>query len=103
MIIFILDRIFSISTPTDLPFQWRSFKVRISKPRFCTRFKPIGPTLFLVLAQDLNTLSRNNELMKFADYSTILVPENTDVGVATEFCHEDWAKTTVYDYKCKSC
>ena len=52
----------------------------------------LGPTLFLVLAQDLNTLSRNTELIKFADDSTLLVPENTDVSVATEFCHQDWAK-----------
>jgi len=40
----------------------------------------------------LNTLSRNTELIKFADDSTLLVPENTDVSVATEFCHQDWAK-----------
>jgi len=47
----------------------------------------LGPTLFLVLAQDLNTLSRNTELIKFADDSTLSVPENTDVSVATEFRH----------------
>jgi len=41
----------------------------------------------------LNTLSGNNELIKFADDSTLLVPEKTDVSVATEFCHiQDWAK-----------
>ena len=33
----------------------------------------LGHTLFLVLAQDLNTLSGNNELIKFADDSTLLV------------------------------
>jgi len=50
------------------------------------------PTLFLVLAQDLNTLSRNNKLIKFADDSTLLVPENSDVSVATEFSYiQDWA------------
>ena len=53
----------------------------------------LGHTLFLVLAQDLNTLSGNNELIKFADDSTLLVPEKTDVSVATEFSHiQDWAK-----------
>jgi len=55
----------------------------------------LRPKLFLILAQDLNKLSRINELIKFADDSTHLhsVPENTDVSVATEFCHtQDWAK-----------
>jgi len=33
----------------------------------------LGPTLFLVLAQDLNTLSGNNELIKFADDSTLFI------------------------------
>ena len=48
----------------------------------------LGPTLFLVLAKDLNTLSGNNELIKFAEDSTLLVPENTDVSMATEFSHK---------------
>ena len=51
----------------------------------------LGPPLFLVLAQDLNTLSRNSELIKFADDLTLLVPENSDVSVATEFYKQDWA------------
>jgi len=41
-----------------------------------------GPTLFLGLSQDFNTLSSNNELIKFADDSTLLVPENSDISVA---------------------
>jgi len=40
----------------------------------------LGPTLFLVLASDLNTLSSNNNLLKFADDSTLLVPGNSDVN-----------------------
>ena len=40
----------------------------------------------------MNTLSRNNKLIKFADDSTLLVPENSDVSVATEFSYiQDWA------------
>jgi len=34
----------------------------------------------IVLVQDLNTLSRNNELIKFVDDSALLVPENSDVS-----------------------
>jgi len=53
----------------------------------------LGPTLFLVLASDLNTLSSNNELIKFADDSTLLVPGNSDVNAQMEFIHiEDWAE-----------
>jgi len=53
----------------------------------------LGPTLFLVLASDLNTLSSNNELIKFADDSTLLVPGNSDVNATMEFNHiQDWAK-----------
>jgi len=55
----------------------------------------LGPILFIVLSQDLNTLSSNDELIKFADDSTILVglPENSDISVAAEFTDvQDWAK-----------
>jgi len=55
----------------------------------------LGPKLFLVLAQDLNTLSGNNELIEitnFADDSTLFVPENSYVSVATEFSYiQNWA------------
>jgi len=37
------------------------------------------------LSQDFNLLSSNNELIKFADDSTLLVPENSDISVAAEF------------------
>jgi len=54
----------------------------------------LGLTLFLVLSQeDLNSLSSNNELIKFADDSTLLVPEKTDISVAAQFTNvQDWAK-----------
>ena len=34
---------------------------------------------------DLNTLSGSNELIKFADDSTLLVPEDSDTDLETEF------------------
>ena len=59
----------------------------------------LRPTLFLVLAQDLNTLPGNNELSKFADDSTLLVPENSDVSVATEFSYiQDWANDNTHTH-----
>jgi len=42
----------------------------------------LDPTLFLVLSQDLNILSSNNQLVKFVNDSTLLVPENSYISVA---------------------
>jgi len=45
------------------------------------------------LSQDWNLLSSNNELIKFADNSTLLVPENSDISVTAEFTNvQGWAK-----------
>jgi len=44
----------------------------------------IGPTLYIVMKSDLHVVSRTNEIIKFADDTTILVPENTDVGLDVE-------------------
>ena len=54
----------------------------------------VGPTLFVILALDLNTLSGSNELIKFADDSTLLVPEDSDTDLETEFNNIlAWANT----------
>ena len=46
------------------------------------------------LALDLNTLSGSNELIKFADDSTLLVPEDSDTDLVTEFNNIlAWANT----------
>ena len=47
----------------------------------------IGPTLYtcIVMKSDLHVVSRKNEIIKFADITTILVAENTDVGLDVEF------------------
>ena len=47
----------------------------------------LGPTLYIVMASDFKPLSTNNILFKFADDTTLLVPENTDVDLAVEFQH----------------
>ena len=53
----------------------------------------MGPPLFHILASDLNTLSSNNELIKFLDDSTLLIPGNSGVNATMEFNHiQDWAK-----------
>jgi hypothetical protein len=46
----------------------------------------IGPTDFIVMASDLRALSRLiNKLFKYADDTTLLVPEHTDVSLEDEF------------------
>jgi len=50
-------------------------------------------TLFLVLASNLNTLSSNNELIKFADDSTLWYQETRMLMLQWEFNHiQDWTK-----------
>jgi len=68
-----------------------------------SRFKPInmgivqgsglGPTLYIVMASDLKPLSEINILFKYADDTTLLVPENTDIDISVEFQHfRCWAE-----------
>ena len=47
----------------------------------------LGPTLYIVMKTDLRTLSVNNRLFKFADDTTLLVPEHSDISLETEFDH----------------
>ena len=52
----------------------------------------IGPTLYVVLENDLKPLSSQNDIFKFADDVNLLVPENSDVCIEIEFDHvKDWA------------
>ena len=55
-----------------------------------------GPNIFqmlLVMESDLHPKSRNNKLMKYADDTNLLVPENTNCTLSEEFDHiKDWAK-----------
>jgi hypothetical protein len=52
----------------------------------------LGPLLFTLMVSDLKTLSTVNELVKFADDTTLLVPELTDTDISEEFnCIKLWA------------
>jgi len=53
----------------------------------------LGPTLYIVMASDLKPLSVINILFKFADDTTFIVPENTDIDIYVEFEHfRCWTK-----------
>jgi len=53
----------------------------------------IGPILYIMFAFDLKPLDLLNILLKYADDSTLLCPENTGTSVELEMAHIiDWAK-----------
>ena len=54
----------------------------------------IGPSLCFIVESDLYPKSSNNKLMKYADDTYLLVPENTNCTLLEEFEHiKDWATT----------
>ena len=54
----------------------------------------IGPTLYLVVKSDLLTISELNDIFKYANDTTLLVSEHTDVDLNSEFNHiKQWAAT----------
>ena len=54
----------------------------------------LGPTLYIILALDLKTLSKTNKLVKFADDSSLLVPQGSDIDLLAEFRHiQAWASS----------
>jgi len=70
---------------------------RLSTPRPINRGtipgSGIGPSNYIVMASDLRALSRFiNKLFKYADDTTLLVPEHTDVQLEVEFqALKQWA------------
>jgi hypothetical protein len=52
----------------------------------------IGPILYIVFASDLKTVSNNNKICKYADDTTLMVGELSDVNFETEFNNiTEWA------------
>ena len=47
----------------------------------------IGPNLFSLYVADLKALGKTNALCKYADDTTLLVPQHCDVQLADEFDH----------------
>lgn len=82
----------------------------LSSPRFITRGiiqgSGLGPTLYIIMASNLHPMSFPHNLMfKFADDTTLLVPQNTDISAKAEILNIkswafenkmeiNWAKTT---------
>ena len=54
----------------------------------------ICPTLYIVMKSDLHALSDLNDMCKYADDTTLLVSEHTDINIDVEFSHvKAWALT----------
>ena len=52
----------------------------------------IGPVLYAVMKSDLHTLSELNDIFKYADDTTLVVPEHSDISIKDEYEHiKDWA------------
>jgi len=52
----------------------------------------IGPTLYIIMKSDLSTLSALNDIFKYANDTTLLVPQHTDTKLHQEFNHvRSWA------------
>jgi len=47
----------------------------------------IGPTLYIIMKSDLSTMSALNDIFKYADDTTLLVPQHTDTELQQEFNH----------------
>jgi hypothetical protein len=47
----------------------------------------IGPSMYVLMESDLRTLCVKNVMFKFADDTSLLVPENSDVPMQDEFAH----------------
>jgi hypothetical protein len=45
----------------------------------------LGPALYIIYKSDMRTLSALNKLCKFADDTTLLAPQSTDVQIIDEF------------------
>ena len=48
----------------------------------------IGPTLYIVMKSDLHIMSQLNDMFKYPDDTTLLVPEHTDISIDIEFFFE---------------
>ena len=42
----------------------------------------VGPILYIIMKSDLVPLSDSNQLFKYADDTTLLVPENSDTSAS---------------------
>ena len=75
---------------TKLGFNLFTF---LSITRSIVEGSAIGPTLFIIFAYDLKPQDAANHLLKYADDSTLISPQNSKTPVETEMAHiMKWAR-----------
>jgi len=47
----------------------------------------IGPSFFIIYSKDLKPLSVHNTILKYADDTSLLVPQNSSITLETELAH----------------
>ena len=68
----------------------RSALVAIS--RSAVQGSRIGPYLYILLVRKFKTISFHNKIDKYADDTTLLVPQHSDISIETEFAHvQEWS------------
>jgi len=101
-----LAKLATVNVPTSLKLWVASF---LSERSQCTKFNDqlssvrninkgiiqgsaIGPTLFSIMISDLQAVTADNDLFKFADDVTILAAEHSTADLSAEFAHiSRWA------------
>ena len=79
----------SCRTQSTIAFGHITSKLPISR---IVQRSGIGPMLYVFSARKLTTLSRMNSLSKYADDTTLLVPQHSDRSIEDEFAHiQDWS------------
>ena len=77
-------------TQSTTAFGYITNKLPIS--RSIVQGSGIGPMMYVLSARKLTTLSRMNSLSKYADDTTLLVPQHSDRSIEDEFAHiQDWS------------
>ena len=80
----------SCRTQSTTAFDHITSKLPIS--RSIVQGSGIGPMLYVLSARKLTTLSHMNSLSKYADDTTLLVPQHSDRSIEDEFAHiQDWS------------
>ena len=86
IISFLTDR--TQATKLDL-----SLSTLLSINRSIVQGSGIGPTLFIMFAHDLKPLDMSNYLLKYANDSSLLLPQNSSTPVELEMAHVmHWAR-----------
>jgi hypothetical protein len=86
-----MDRKFFDRSYTSSGCEWKTVHLVANLAEYYSG-SGIGPILYIIFASDLKTVSGNNKICKYADDTTLMVGELSDVNFETEFNNiTEWA------------